>query len=64
MAVRAGGAGGGAHGHAQSPLLWSPKTSTAFSDGLTRIVRSGADPMQQIKAIKAVADAELKRIAG
>jgi multiple sugar transport system substrate-binding protein len=52
------------NGHAQSPLLWSPKTSTAFSDGLTRIVRSGADPMQQIKAIKAVADAELKRVAG
>ena len=32
------------NGHAQSPLLWSPKTATAFSDGLTRIVRSGADP--------------------
>jgi multiple sugar transport system substrate-binding protein len=52
------------NGHAQSPLLWSPKTATAFSDGLTRIVRNGADPMQQIKAIKTVADAELKRVAG
>ena len=52
------------NGHAQTPVLWSPKSSTAYSDALNRIVRSGADPATELKGVKSVVDAELKRIAG
>jgi len=52
------------NGHAQTPVLWSPKSGTAYSDALNRIIRSGSDPATEIKAVKAVVDAELKRIAG
>lgn len=49
-------------GHAQSPLLWTPKCSTAFGDAMNRIVKEGADPKAQIAQVKSVADAELKRV--
>lgn len=49
-------------GHAQSPLLWTPKCQTAFGDMMTKIVKDGADPTKQIEACKTVADAELKRV--
>lgn len=52
------------NGHAQSPLLWTPKSATAFSDGLNRIVRDGADPKGEIATMKTVVDAELKRVGG
>jgi multiple sugar transport system substrate-binding protein len=52
------------NGHAQTPILWSPKSGTAYSDALNRIIRSGADPAAEIKTVKTVVDAELKRIAG
>ncbi|MET7279568.1 sugar ABC transporter substrate-binding protein [Kribbella sp. NPDC005582] len=52
------------NGHAQTPLLWSPKSGTAYSDALNRIIRSGSDPATEIKAVKAVVEAELKRING
>ncbi|MFK4087821.1 ABC transporter substrate-binding protein [Kribbella sp. NPDC020789] len=52
------------NGHAQTPVLWSPKSGTAYSDALNRIIRSGSDPATEIKAVKAVVEAELKRIAG
>jgi multiple sugar transport system substrate-binding protein len=52
------------HGHAQTPLLWSPKSGTAYSDALNRIIRSGSDPAAEIKAVKAVVEAELERITG
>ncbi|WP_344158087.1 sugar ABC transporter substrate-binding protein [Kribbella yunnanensis] len=52
------------NGHAQTPILWSPKSGTAYSDALNRIIRSGSDPATEIKAVKSVVDAELKRIAG
>ncbi|GAB3932270.1 sugar ABC transporter substrate-binding protein [Kribbella albertanoniae] len=52
------------HGHAQTPILWSPKSGTAYSDALNRIIRSGSDPATEIKAVKSVVDAELKRING
>ncbi len=51
------------YGH-QTPLLWTPKSATAFSDGLNRIVRDGADPQGEITKIKAVVEAELKRVSG
>ncbi|GAA0595039.1 sugar ABC transporter substrate-binding protein [Kribbella sandramycini] len=52
------------NGHAQSPVLWSPKSGTAYTDALNRIIRSGSDPATEIKAVKSVVEAELKRIAG
>ncbi|GAB2573144.1 ABC transporter substrate-binding protein [Kribbella endophytica] len=52
------------NGHAQTPLLWTPKAGTAYSDAVSRIVKNGSDPATEIKAVKAVVEAELKRIAG
>jgi multiple sugar transport system substrate-binding protein len=52
------------YGRAESPLLWTPKCATAFSDGLTRIVKDGADAKGEIETIKATVDAELERING
>jgi multiple sugar transport system substrate-binding protein len=52
------------NGRAQTPLLWTPKCATAFSDGLTRIVKDGADPKGEIEAMKATVDAELERVNG
>jgi multiple sugar transport system substrate-binding protein len=52
------------NGHAQTPLLWTPKSGTAYSDAVSRIVKNGSDPATEIKAVKAVVAAELKRIAG
>lgn len=51
-------------GRPQTPLLWTPKAATAYSDALNKIIKNGADPAAQIKTVKAVVDAELKRIAG
>ncbi|MEU4195085.1 sugar ABC transporter substrate-binding protein [Kribbella sp. NPDC026611] len=52
------------NGHAQNPILWSPKASTAYSDALGRIIRNGADPATEIKKVRQVTEAELKRITG
>ena len=52
------------NGHAQTPILWSPKSGTAYSDALNRIIKNGSDPATEIKAVKAVVEAELKRITG
>jgi multiple sugar transport system substrate-binding protein len=51
-------------GHAQSPILWTPKCATAFGDSMNRIVKEGADPMAEIAKVKAVVDPELKRVLG
>jgi len=51
-------------GHAQSPILWTPKANTAFGDMMTRIVKNGADPKTEIAAVKAIAEAEVKRVLG
>jgi multiple sugar transport system substrate-binding protein len=52
------------NGRAQTPLLWTPKCATAFSDGLTRIVKNGADPQAEVATMKTTIDAELKRVNG
>ena len=52
------------NGHAQTPILWSPKAGSAYSDALNKIIRSGADPAAEIKTVKSVTEAELKRITG
>ena len=51
-------------GRPQTPLLWTPKSATAYSDALNRIIRNGDDPAPQLKLVKSVAEAELKRVAG
>ena len=53
-----------AHGHAQTMMLWTPKCQTAFSDGMTRIVKEGADPMKEIATMKPVIEADVKRVLG
>lgn len=52
------------YGRVQAPVLWTPKCQTAFSDMLTRIVKDGADPMSEIRRLKPVVDAEVKRVKG
>ncbi|HET7397202.1 MAG TPA: sugar ABC transporter substrate-binding protein [Intrasporangium sp.] len=49
-------------GHAQSPLLWTPKCSTAFGDMMVKVVKGGADPKAEIATVRGVAEAELKRV--
>lgn len=52
-------------GHAQSTILWTPKCSTAFGDMMTKVVKDGADAKAEIAAwVKAIADAEVKRVLG
>ncbi len=50
------------NGFAQSPLLWTPKCATAFSDGLSRIIKDGSDPKKEIATMKTTVEAELKRV--
>lgn len=50
------------HGYAQSHLLWTPKSTTAFTDMMSRIVKNGADPAKEIAALKKIVDAELARV--
>ncbi len=52
------------NGHAQTPLMWTTNCATAFSNGLSRIVTSGADAKTEIDAMKTTIDAELTRING
>ena len=51
-------------GHAQSTILWTPKCSTAFGDMMTKVVKDGADAKAEIAKVKAIADAEVKRVLG
>jgi multiple sugar transport system substrate-binding protein len=52
------------NGKAQTPLLWTPKCGTAYSDALSRIIKDGADPATQLKSVIATVNAELKRVGG
>lgn len=52
------------YGHPQTPLLWSPKSSTAMTDAIDKIVRSGADPARSLAGVAKTVTAELKRIGG
>ncbi|MBL1080861.1 sugar ABC transporter substrate-binding protein [Streptomyces actinomycinicus] len=49
------------HGHAQ-PLLWTPACRTAYQDALSRIIRSGADPESELRAVVRKVSAELDRV--
>ena len=50
------------YGHAQTPLLWTPASATAFSDAVTKIVKSGADPSTQLAGVAKTVRKELKRV--
>jgi multiple sugar transport system substrate-binding protein len=51
------------NGKAQTPLLWTPAAGTAYSDALSRIIKDGADPAKELKAVIAKAESELKRVS-
>ncbi|GAB49820.1 ABC transporter substrate-binding protein [Mobilicoccus pelagius] len=50
------------HGFAQSHLLWTPKSTTAFTDMMSRIVKNGADPAKEIAGLEKIVEAELARV--
>jgi multiple sugar transport system substrate-binding protein len=50
------------YGKAQSPLLWTPASGTAYTDALNRIIKDGADPAAQLKSVISVVQRELKRV--
>ncbi|GGB18323.1 sugar ABC transporter substrate-binding protein [Flexivirga endophytica] len=52
------------YGHPQTPLLWSPKSATAMTDAIDKIVRSGADSSKSLAGVAKTVTAELKRIGG
>ncbi|MFF4803769.1 ABC transporter substrate-binding protein [Streptomyces sp. NPDC001351] len=49
------------HGYAQ-PLLWTPAGQTAYQDALSRIIRSGANPESELRAVVRKVSAELDRV--
>ena len=50
------------YGHAQTPLLWTPRSATAWSDMMSRIVRDGADPQEELDALVPIVEDELERV--
>lgn len=48
------------YGYAE-PLLWTPASRTAYQDALSRIIKSGADPADQLKSVVRTVRAELAR---
>ncbi|WP_424887589.1 ABC transporter substrate-binding protein [Streptomyces sp. XH2] len=48
------------HGYAQ-PLLWTVAAQSAYQDGLSRIIKEGADPEREVRAAVGRAAEELKR---
>ncbi|MET8012516.1 sugar ABC transporter substrate-binding protein [Streptomyces sp. NPDC005271] len=49
------------HGHAE-PLLWTPASKTAYQDALSRVIKGGANPESELRAVVRKADAELRRV--
>ncbi len=49
------------HGYAQ-PLLWTPSSQTAYQDALSRIIRNGAAPERELRAVVRKVSAELDRV--
>jgi multiple sugar transport system substrate-binding protein len=50
-------------GKAQTPILWTPASGTAFQDAVSRIIKDGADPAGQLKSVIAKVNSELKRVS-
>jgi multiple sugar transport system substrate-binding protein len=49
------------HGYAQ-PLLWTPAAQTAYQDALSRIIKGGADPENELRAVVRKVSGELDRV--
>ncbi|KOV67970.1 sugar ABC transporter substrate-binding protein [Streptomyces sp. MMG1121] len=49
------------HGYAQ-PLLWTPAAQTAYQDALSRIIKSGASPESELRAVVRKVSGELDRV--
>ncbi|GAB3134775.1 sugar ABC transporter substrate-binding protein [Tsukamurella serpentis] len=49
-------------GRPQTPLLWTARSATTYRDALDRVIRGGADPMTELRAVAAVVREELKRL--
>lgn len=50
------------NGFTQTPILWTPAANNAYSDARNRIIADGADPAEEIAALKDVVDTELERV--
>jgi multiple sugar transport system substrate-binding protein len=50
------------NGHAQTPLLWTPAAGTAMSDAVSKIIKDGADPQQQLAGVISKTQSELDRV--
>ncbi|MEV0121482.1 sugar ABC transporter substrate-binding protein [Streptomyces sp. NPDC050703] len=48
------------YGYAE-PLLWTPASRTAYQDALSRIIKSGADPADELRSVVREVRAELAR---
>ncbi|MEU9114316.1 sugar ABC transporter substrate-binding protein [Streptomyces sp. NPDC048483] len=49
------------YGHAE-PLLWTSAARTAYQDALSRIIKDGANPESELKAVVRKVSAELQRV--
>ncbi|MEU3505239.1 sugar ABC transporter substrate-binding protein, partial [Streptomyces hundungensis] len=49
------------HGYAQ-PLLWTPTLQTAYQDALNRIIKDGASPDNELRAVVRKTNDELQRV--
>jgi multiple sugar transport system substrate-binding protein len=49
------------HGYAQ-PLLWTPAAQTAYQDALSRIIKDGADPERELRAVVGKVTEEIARV--
>ncbi|BDH56391.1 sugar ABC transporter substrate-binding protein [Tsukamurella sp. PLM1] len=48
-------------GRPQTPLLWTPRSATAYRDALDRVIRGGTDPMAELRGVATVVEKELER---
>ncbi|MEU0839379.1 sugar ABC transporter substrate-binding protein [Streptomyces sp. NPDC005962] len=49
------------HGHAE-PLLWTPASKVAYQDALSRVIKGGANPESELRAVVRKTAAELRRV--
>ncbi|WFB09701.1 sugar ABC transporter substrate-binding protein [Streptomyces sp. LX-29] len=50
------------HGFAAEPLRWTVAARTAYQDALSRIVKGGADPGRELRAVLRTTEDELRRV--
>ena len=50
------------YGKAQTPLLWTSASGTAYSDALNNVIKNGADPAAELAKVQKTVTAELARV--